>query len=136
MHQVTSSARQKFIESVLGLAPRVAAFDCDGTIWSGDAGESFFAWEIKHGVVSAEVAQAMKSRYPDRYLVVDLPPALDTADALAFLPQAVYVWRRRSADDISLAMYLIMLTGVVLWILYGLRIHSMPLVAATPWAPA
>ena len=49
---------------------------------------------------------------------------------LAFLPQAVYVWRRRSADDISLAMYLIMLTGVVLWILYGLRIHSAPLVAA------
>ena len=34
------------------------------------------------------LVQAMKSRYPDRYLVVDLPPALDTADALAFLPQA------------------------------------------------
>ena len=49
---------------------------------------------------------------------------------LAFLPQAFYVWRRRSADDISLAMYLILLTGVVLWIAYGLRIRSVPLVAA------
>ena len=29
----------------------------------------------------------MKERYPDRYIVVDLPPLLDTADALAFLPQ-------------------------------------------------
>ena len=29
----------------------------------------------------------MKHRYPDRYIIVDLPPALDTADALAFLPQ-------------------------------------------------
>jgi protein-tyrosine kinase len=30
----------------------------------------------------------LKQRYPDRYVVVDLPPLLDTADALAFLPQA------------------------------------------------
>ena len=29
----------------------------------------------------------MKHRYPDRYIIIDLPPALDTADALAFLPQ-------------------------------------------------
>ena len=32
--------------------------------------------------------QELKQRYPDRYVVVDLPPLLDTADALAFLPQA------------------------------------------------
>ena len=49
---------------------------------------------------------------------------------LAFLPQAIYVWRRRSAEDISLSMYLVMVTGVALWIAYGLRIHSAPLVAA------
>ncbi len=30
----------------------------------------------------------MKQRYRDRYIIVDLPPLLDTADALAFLPQA------------------------------------------------
>jgi protein-tyrosine kinase len=30
--------------------------------------------------------QEMKQRYQDRYLIVDLPPLLDTADALAFLP--------------------------------------------------
>lgn len=29
----------------------------------------------------------MKQRYQDRYIIVDLPPLLDTADALAFLPQ-------------------------------------------------
>jgi protein-tyrosine kinase len=32
--------------------------------------------------------QEMKQRYSDRYVIVDLPPLLDTADALAFLPQA------------------------------------------------
>ncbi len=53
----------QFIDSVLRLAPRVAAFDCDGTLWSGDAGETFFDWEIKRGVVSAEVARTMRARY-------------------------------------------------------------------------
>ena len=55
----------QFIDSVLRLAPRVAAFDCDGTLWSGDAGETFFAWEMKRGVVSAEVAHAVRARYAE-----------------------------------------------------------------------
>jgi HAD superfamily phosphoserine phosphatase-like hydrolase len=59
------STSTQFIESVLSLAPRVAAFDCDGTLWSGDAGETFFDWEIKRGVVSAEVSRAMRARYAE-----------------------------------------------------------------------
>jgi phosphoserine phosphatase len=55
--------RHEFLESVLRLKPRVAAFDCDGTLWSGDAGERFFDWEIKQGVVPAEVGDAMRARY-------------------------------------------------------------------------
>src|SRR5690348_3404328 len=58
-------AGQKFIESVLALDPQVAAFDCDGTLWSGDAGETFFDWEIKRGVVTNEVARAMRARYAE-----------------------------------------------------------------------
>ncbi len=41
----------------------MAAFDCDGTLWSGDAGERFFDWEIEQGVVSAEIGRAMRARY-------------------------------------------------------------------------
>src|SRR5206468_12647268 len=52
-----------FVESVLSLKPGVAAFDCDGTLWSGDAGENFFAWEIRRGVVSPNVVEAMRARY-------------------------------------------------------------------------
>jgi HAD superfamily phosphoserine phosphatase-like hydrolase len=57
--------KNEFLEYVVGLEPRVAAFDCDGTLWSGDAGETFFDWEIKQGVVSAEVGQAMRARYAE-----------------------------------------------------------------------
>lgn len=60
--QTVLSAEQ-FLNLVLGLKPEVAAFDCDGTLWSGDAGETFFAWEIKRGIVSPEVGKAMRDRY-------------------------------------------------------------------------
>jgi phosphoserine phosphatase len=53
----------EFIESVLALRPAIAVFDCDGTLWSGDAGRDFFYWEIEHGIVSREVADAMLERY-------------------------------------------------------------------------
>jgi HAD superfamily phosphoserine phosphatase-like hydrolase len=57
------STQQEFIQSVLRLEPRVAAFDCDGTLWSGDSGERFFDWEINNGVVSEQVGQTMRARY-------------------------------------------------------------------------
>jgi HAD superfamily phosphoserine phosphatase-like hydrolase len=53
------------IESVLRLKPRLAVFDCDGTLWSGDAGESFFDWELKRGVLSDEIARWVRARYAD-----------------------------------------------------------------------
>ena len=37
--------------------------------------------------LAQQLIQEMKERYQDRYIIVDLPPLLDTADALAFLPQ-------------------------------------------------
>ena len=38
--------------------------------------------------VTRDLVAEMKARYDDRIIVVDLPAALDTADALAFLPLA------------------------------------------------
>jgi MtN3 and saliva related transmembrane protein len=49
---------------------------------------------------------------------------------VAFVPQVVRVWRRRSADDISLAMYLLFMAGVVLWALYGVRVRALPVILA------
>ena len=55
----------EFIESVLTLKPRVATFDCDGTLWSGDAGEGFFSWELDHGLVPDQIVQWARLRYAD-----------------------------------------------------------------------
>jgi phosphoserine phosphatase len=53
------------IESVLKLNPRVAAFDCDGTLWSGDAGERFFAWELESGFVPRALGLKVQARYAE-----------------------------------------------------------------------
>ncbi len=49
---------------------------------------------------------------------------------LAYLPQVIQVWRTRSARDISLGMFLLMVSGIFLWLLYGLAIGSVALIAA------
>ena len=54
----------EFLDSILRLQPRVAAFDCDGTLWSGDAGERFFDWELKQGdIVADALDRPMRERY-------------------------------------------------------------------------
>ena len=53
------------VHSVLRLRPGLAVFDCDGTLWSGDAGESFFDWELKNGVVPDDVVRWARARYAD-----------------------------------------------------------------------
>ena len=57
--------KDQFIASVLRHLPKVAAFDCDGTLWSNDAGERFFDWEIRQRVVPAEVGEKMRARYAE-----------------------------------------------------------------------
>ena len=54
---------ERFISSVLDRQPRIAVFDCDGTLWAGDAGEDFLRWEIKNKVISADVAAHILPRY-------------------------------------------------------------------------
>ena len=54
-----------FIDSILALQPKIAVFDCDGTLWSGDAGETFFAWEQEENLVPVETMRALRARYAD-----------------------------------------------------------------------
>lgn len=53
--------------------------------------------------------------------------ALTTA---SFLPQAIQVIRTRNTKDISLLMYIMFNTGVVLWLVYGVLIWDYPIIIA------
>lgn len=53
-----------------------------------------------------------------------------TCSTISFLPQLLRVWRRKSARDISLAMFLLFSFGLFCWLVYGLGIGSVPIVVA------
>ncbi len=48
----------------------------------------------------------------------------------SFLPQAIRIWRTRSARDVSLTMYLMMAAGNSLWLAYGALIGSISMIFA------
>jgi len=56
--------------------------------------------------------------------------AAATCTTLAFAPQFIKVWRTRSTEDISLGMFLVLVLGVALWLLYGLLSGDGPLIAS------
>ena len=53
-----------------------------------------------------------------------------TLTTAAFFPQVLKIWKSRSAADISLGMFVLFSTGVLLWIIYGFSIDSLPVVLA------
>ena len=48
----------------------------------------------------------------------------------AFLPQAFKIWKTQSADGLSLTMYLVMGTGTLCWLVYGVLIQSPSIIVA------
>ncbi len=58
-------AAESFVQSVLHKRPKIAVFDCDGTLWSGDAGADFFYYEIERGLIPEKVSRWALARYND-----------------------------------------------------------------------
>ena len=62
MHSEKLSAAE-WIERVLAKKPRVAVFDCDGTLWAKDAGFAFMEWSLEQGLVSRQGSDWLLARY-------------------------------------------------------------------------
>jgi phosphoserine phosphatase len=54
---------EEFERLVFETEPKVAVFDCDGTLWGGDAGYGFMAWSLEQGLVSRSTNDWIDSRY-------------------------------------------------------------------------
>ena len=63
MRPAPSSVSTGFVQKVLHKKPRIAVFDCDGTLWSGDAGADFFYYEIERGLIPEKVKNWALDRY-------------------------------------------------------------------------
>jgi MtN3 and saliva related transmembrane protein len=49
---------------------------------------------------------------------------------LSFLPQALKVIRTKHTKDLSLSMYAIFTTGILLWLIYGIMSNDLPIISA------
>ena len=49
---------------------------------------------------------------------------------IAFLPQLFKTWKTKSAGDVSLIMLVLFITGLICWIIYGIKINSFPILIA------
>ena len=48
----------------------------------------------------------------------------------SFIPQVLQVLKTRNTEGISLGMYAMFVTGVLLWLIHGFMIHDLPVIAA------
>jgi MtN3 and saliva related transmembrane protein len=46
----------------------------------------------------------------------------------AFIPQVLKIYRTKSGKDISARMFSLFSAGLVLWLIYGILLRSMPLI--------
>jgi MtN3 and saliva related transmembrane protein len=52
------------------------------------------------------------------------------ATTVAFLPQVIKVIRTKQTRDISLLMYIVFLSGIVCWEIYGILLNQYPIIIA------
>jgi len=49
---------------------------------------------------------------------------------ISFIPQVMKTWKFKETKDISLLMYIIFFTGILLWFSYGVLIDNTPIIVA------
>ena len=50
--------------------------------------------------------------------------------AISFLPQIIKIVRTKKAEDLSLITFSTLSLGVFLWLIYGILIESLPIIAS------
>jgi MtN3 and saliva related transmembrane protein len=51
-----------------------------------------------------------------------------TLTTIAFVPQMLKIYRTKSGKDISARMFSLFSAGIVLWLIYGILLRSLPLI--------
>lgn len=47
--------------------------------------------------------------------------------SISMVPQLLKIVREKKAGDISVTMLLVLIAGLAMWVVYGIRIHDWPL---------
>ena len=49
---------------------------------------------------------------------------------ISFFPQVVKIYKTKETKSISLSMYIVLIIGILLWLIYGVYLKSMPIILA------
>jgi MtN3 and saliva related transmembrane protein len=64
--------------------------------------------------------------------LIGLAAGICTASSL--LPQVFKTLKEKKVEDVSLVMLLVLMTGVALWIFYGIRREDLPIIATNSFS--
>jgi MtN3 and saliva related transmembrane protein len=56
--------------------------------------------------------------------------AAATLTTIAFLPQMFQTWQTKSAKDVSFVMLITFMSGLFLWLIYGIYLQALPIILA------
>jgi MtN3 and saliva related transmembrane protein len=62
----------------------------------------------------------------DKFEIIGLIAAVLTT--ASFVPQVYKIWRSKSAENLSLTMYIVFFIGIVLWLVYGIHLNSLAMI--------
>jgi HAD superfamily phosphoserine phosphatase-like hydrolase len=117
----------EFERRVFACQPKAAVFDCDGTLWGGDAGYGFMVWTLEQGLVSRSTHDWIDNRYRDYRAgnvseeamcgeMVQMYAGLREAELRAAAARYVDEFvRRRIFEEISALVTAMRKAGIELW---------------------
>lgn len=92
---------------------------------------------LKYLGALGDLAVRLKSNFPTQILITKamdfitlLGLCAATLTTAAFLPQMLKTWQRKSAQDVSYVMLITFITGLFLWLIYGIILKSAPIILA------
>ena len=56
--------------------------------------------------------------------------AAATLTTIAFIPQLIKAWKTKQTKDLSSVMLCVLNLGILLWLVYGIMINSLPIILA------
>jgi len=64
--------------------------------------------------------------------VIGLAAGVCTSTSL--IPQVVKTIKEKKAEDVSLVMLLVLASGIILWIIYGIKKNDLPIIATNAFS--
>ncbi|HWI91104.1 MAG TPA: SemiSWEET transporter [Flavisolibacter sp.] len=64
--------------------------------------------------------------------VIGIAAGICTSTSL--IPQVVKTIKKKKAEDVSLGMLLVLATGIILWIVYGIKKNDIPIIATNAFS--